>query len=151
MKKIELKITTKQKKKSIKDSKKITHNLHKMTQRKRRLLQDSVSANNVDEYLDKNVKIKLRPWRNEFIDNCIFKFFLLNRRNKKRIDKRENAIQVWSRRSTIPSYLIDCFVRIHNGQHFVTKKISPEMIGHKFGQYSFTRKIYRYQKQKKKK
>ena len=119
----------------------------KMTYEKRRILEDS---KNIDEYINKYVKLKPQPWRHQFLDNCILKFFLLNRREKKKFQKRENAIKIWSRRSTIPPYLIDCYVRIHNGRHFVTKKINPEMVGHKFGQFSFTRQIYMYKKKKKK-
>lgn len=48
--------------------------------------------------------------------------------------------KVWSRRSIIlPKFLGNKFY-IYNGKIFIPLKISEEMIGHKFGEFSSTRK-----------
>lgn len=68
----------------------------------------------------------------------------------KTLDKNPNNIIIWSRRSTILPQFLDKTVLIYNGKLFVKQKITIEMIGHKFGEFSFTRKIYQYKKKKKK-
>lgn len=57
---------------------------------------------------------------------------------------------IWSRRSIILPEFLDKTVLIYNGKQFVKQKINSSMIGHKFGEFSFTRKIYQYKKKKKK-
>ena len=48
--------------------------------------------------------------------------------------------KIWSRRSVIlPNYLNKEFL-IHNGKIFIPLTVSEEMIGHKFGEFSTTRK-----------
>jgi ribosomal protein S19 len=42
------------------------------------------------------------------------------------------------------------FVKIHNGLLFVTRRITKTMIGHKFGEFSSTRKPLVYKKKGKK-
>ncbi len=55
--------------------------------------------------------------------------------------KIKNTItKVWSRRSVIlPSYLNKEFL-VYNGKVFISLRVSEEMIGHKFGEFSTTRK-----------
>ena len=85
----------------------------------------------------------------KFIDNCILKLGYLKKK-KRKLYKKDKAMKVWSRRSTIEPYFVNCWVKIHNGNDFVLKKITKEMIGYKFGQFSFTRSKYVYKKKKKK-
>lgn len=48
--------------------------------------------------------------------------------------------KVWSRRSVVlPCYLHKNFL-VYNGKVFIPLTISEEMIGHKFGEFSTTRK-----------
>jgi small subunit ribosomal protein S19 len=63
---------------------------------------------------------------------------------------KEFKNKIWSRRSVIlPKFLGKSFL-IYNGQHYIPLKISEEMIGHKFGEFSSTRKKpYHKKKQKK--
>lgn len=68
----------------------------------------------------------------------------------KSLNKNTANIVIWSRRSTILPQFLDKTVLIYNGKLFVKQKITVEMIGHKFGEFSFTRKIYQYKKKKKK-
>ena len=49
-------------------------------------------------------------------------------------------IKIWSRRSIIlPEFLSQQF-EIHNGKDFISLQVNEEMIGHKFGEFSSTRK-----------
>ena len=57
---------------------------------------------------------------------------------------------IQSRRSTIPLSMGGAFVKIHNGLLFVTRRITKTMIGHKFGEFSSTRKPLVYKKKGKK-
>jgi len=41
-------------------------------------------------------------------------------------------------------------LRIYNGKTFITVKVIDEMIGHKLGEFVFTRKQFSYKKKKKK-
>ena len=64
----------------------------------------------------------------------------------KKIDKLKNnptkkPIKTWSRNSTIiPDFVGHSFM-IHNGKSFIPITISEEMVGHKLGEFSPTRKF----------
>lgn len=49
-------------------------------------------------------------------------------------------MKIWSRRSTILPEFVGSSVRIYNGKTFVRCKITEGKVGHKFGEFSFTRK-----------
>jgi small subunit ribosomal protein S19 len=59
-------------------------------------------------------------------------------------------ITIQSRRSSIPLSMGGAFVKIHNGLLFVTRRITKTMVGHKFGEFSLTRKPLVYKKKAKK-
>lgn len=58
--------------------------------------------------------------------------------------------KIWSRRSIILPKFLGKKVFIYNGKTFIPLKISSEMIGHKFGEFSSTRKkiIHKIKKNK---
>ena len=64
----------------------------------------------------------------------------------KKIDKLKDKgnskpIKTWSRNSTIiPDFVGHSFL-IHNGKSFIPITISEEMVGHKLGEFSPTRKF----------
>ena len=59
----------------------------------------------------------------------------LNENNKKEV------IKTWSRRSTIfPDFVGHTFA-VHNGKDFISVYITEEMVGHKLGEFSPTRKF----------
>jgi small subunit ribosomal protein S19 len=68
-------------------------------------------------------------------------------------ETKENIIEEWSRRSTILPEFIGKKFAIHNGKGFFSKTIKENMIGHLFGEFSFTktRAIYKSKRNKKKK
>jgi len=63
--------------------------------------------------------------------------------------KKKN-IQIWSRASVIPGFLIGQTVLVYNGKEFKKNLITRDKIGFKFGEFSFTRKYINKQKTSKK-
>ena len=59
----------------------------------------------------------------------------MNRRNEKKV------IRTWSRRSTISPEMVGHTVAVHNGKKFIPVYITENMVGHKFGEFSFTRQF----------
>ena len=59
----------------------------------------------------------------------------LNKENKKTV------IKTWSRRSTIFPDFVGHTIAIHNGKDFIPVYITEEMVGHKLGEFSQTRKF----------
>jgi small subunit ribosomal protein S19 len=57
----------------------------------------------------------------------------LNQRNEKKV------IRSWSRRSTISPEMVGHTIAVHNGKKFIPVYITENMVGHKLGEFSFTR------------
>lgn len=58
--------------------------------------------------------------------------------------KNKHKIKIICRRDMlILSEFIGLRCYVHNGQFFQPIFIKPEMVGHKFGEFSFTRKLYK--------
>ncbi|ATX33400.1 30S ribosomal protein S19 [Candidatus Carsonella ruddii] len=51
----------------------------------------------------------------------------------------KNNIKTWSRNSTIIPDMVDFTIYVHNGKRFIKVYINENMIGHKLGEFSFTR------------
>ncbi|MEK9181289.1 MAG: 30S ribosomal protein S19, partial [Patescibacteria group bacterium] len=54
------------------------------------------------------------------------------------------AIKTWSRDTTIVPEMIGFTFDVHNGRIFISVKIVEEMVGHKLGEFSATRKFIRH-------
>lgn len=66
---------------------------------------------------------------------------------KKLIDKKpgdKSAIKTWSRSATITPEMIGFTFGVHNGKDFISVFISEDMVGHKLGEFSPTRKFLRH-------
>lgn len=59
----------------------------------------------------------------------------MNKENKK------SVIKTWSRRSTIFPDFVGHTLAVHNGKEFIPVYITEEMVGHKLGEFSQTRKF----------
>ena len=71
-----------------------------------------------------------------FIDESLMKKIKkLNETNKKEV------VKTWSRRSTIFPDFIGHTIAVHNGREFIPVYITEEMVGHKLGEFSLTRKF----------
>lgn len=61
------------------------------------------------------------------------KIELLNRRFEKKV------VKTWSRRSTIFPEMVGHTIAVHNGKKFIPVYVTENMVGHKLGEFSFTR------------
>ena len=56
----------------------------------------------------------------------------------------KQSIKTWSRRSTIFPEMVGLTFAVHNGREFIAVLIREEMVGHKLGEFSPTRKFRRH-------
>ena len=68
-------------------------------------------------------------------DRLLKKVQLLNESGKKEV------IKTWSRRSTIYPDFIGHTFAVHNGKEFIPVYVTEDMVGHKLGEFSPTRKF----------
>ncbi len=81
-----------------------------------------------------------------FIDESLMKKVkALNESGKKEV------IKTWSRRSTIYPEFIGHTFAVHNGKEFIPVYVTEDMVGHKLGEFSQTRKFGGHGDDKKKK
>ena len=57
----------------------------------------------------------------------------MNQRNEKKV------LRTWSRRSTITPEMVGHTLAVHNGKKFIPVYVTENMVGHKLGEFSFTR------------
>ena len=75
-------------------------------------------------------------WKGPFVHPS-----LLKQVDKLKDKPKKTPIKTWSRNSTIiPEFVGHSFL-IHNGRTFIPITISEEMVGHKLGEFSPTRKF----------
>ena len=75
-------------------------------------------------------------WKGPFVHPS-----LLKKVDKQKDQPKRSPIKTWSRNSTIiPEFVGHSFL-IHNGRTFIPITISEEMVGHKLGEFSPTRKF----------
>jgi small subunit ribosomal protein S19 len=54
---------------------------------------------------------------------------------------KKSVIKTWSRRSTITPDLVGHTFAVHNGNKFIPVYVTENMVGHKLGEFSFTRQF----------
>ena len=59
----------------------------------------------------------------------------MNARNEKKV------LRTWSRRSTVVPEMVGHTIAVHNGKKFIPVYITENMVGHKLGEFSFTRQF----------
>ncbi len=75
-------------------------------------------------------------WKGPFVHPS-----LLKKIDKLKDQSKKAPIKTWSRNSTvIPEFVGHSFL-IHNGKNFIPITVSEEMVGHKLGEFSPTRKF----------
>ena len=71
-----------------------------------------------------------------FVDqHLVLKIEDMNRRNDKKV------LRTWSRRSTVLPEMVGHTIAVHNGKKFIPVYITENMVGHKLGEFSFTRQF----------
>ena len=66
-------------------------------------------------------------------DHLMKKVVDMNEKNEKKV------VRTWSRRSTILPEFIGHTLAVHNGKKFIPVYVTENMVGHKLGEFSFTR------------
>ena len=56
----------------------------------------------------------------------------------------KEIIKTWSRDSTITPEMVGFTFGVHNGRNFVEVFVTEDMVGHKLGEFSLTRKFVRH-------
>ena len=56
----------------------------------------------------------------------------------------KDIIKTWSRRSQITPEMIGFTFGVHNGRDFIPVSITEEMVGHRLGEFSQTRKFVKH-------
>jgi small subunit ribosomal protein S19 len=74
-----------------------------------------------------------------YVDQKLFKKVM---KMVERGDKK--IIKTWSRRSDIPPEFVGFTFAVHNGKDFIPVYITEQMVGHKLGEFSFTRKFKKH-------
>ena len=73
--------------------------------------------------------------------------YVYDRLIKKIQDKKpgdKSPIKTWARRSTISPEMIGFTFAVHNGKDFISVFVGEEMVGHRLGEFSPTRKFTRH-------
>lgn len=53
----------------------------------------------------------------------------------------KKAVKTWARRSDIHPVFVGFTFSVHNGKQFLPVYVTEEMVGHKLGEFSMTRKF----------
>jgi small subunit ribosomal protein S19 len=71
-----------------------------------------------------------------FVDDYLLKRVeAMNSRNEKKV------LRTWSRRSTVVPEMVGHTIAVHNGKKFIPVYVTENMVGHKLGEFSFTRQF----------
>ena len=69
----------------------------------------------------------------EVSEKLLKKIRALDRTGEKRV------VQTWARNSVIPPEFVGHTIAVHNGHKFIPVYITENMVGHKLGEFAFTR------------
>jgi small subunit ribosomal protein S19 len=81
-------------------------------------------------------------WKGKFINPKLLREFFLLSRNKDYTKIKKNfKILIWSRDSIILPFFLGFHVSVHNGKRFFSFVVDEYMIGHRFGEFAYTKKM----------
>jgi small subunit ribosomal protein S19 len=69
---------------------------------------------------------------------------LLKKINGFRPEEKKEPIKTWARRSQISPEMVGFTFGVHNGRDHIAVFVSEEMVGHRLGEFSPTRKFVRH-------
>ncbi len=77
------------------------------------------------------------PRTGDYVDKKLLeKIKKMNEKGEKRV------IKVWCRRSSITEEMIGHTIAVHNGKTHIPVYITPDMVGHKLGEFAITRTFH---------
>lgn len=71
----------------------------------------------------------------------VWKGPFITRKLVQKINTNSKRLRTWSRSSTILPDMLGISIEVYNGKKFISVKVSEDMVGHKLGEFSSTRKI----------
>lgn len=86
-------------------------------------------------------------WKGPFVDHSLIKHIQKNS-NLKESSNQNKRLKIWSRRSIIIPEFVGYHFDIYNGHKTIRLFVTEDMIGHKFGEFSSTRKKCEHKKKK---
>ena len=60
---------------------------------------------------------------------------------KAKVEGNNKPIKTWARSSSITPNMVGMVFEVHNGKDFISVYVSENMVGHKLGEFSPTRKF----------
>lgn len=66
---------------------------------------------------------------------------LMKKVQKAKDEKNTKPIKTWARASTITPQMVGLTFAVHNGKNFIDVYVEENMVGHKLGEFSPTRKF----------
>ncbi|MEK7084241.1 MAG: 30S ribosomal protein S19 [Patescibacteria group bacterium] len=69
---------------------------------------------------------------------------LLEKIQKAKQTGDRKPIKTWARSSTITPEMVGMYFEVHNGKNFITVFVDENMVGHKLGEFSPTRKFVKH-------
>jgi len=82
-------------------------------------------------------------WKGPFVASSLIKSL---KKDSAKGKKKKTQIKTYSRASLIMPNFIDKTIQVYNGKKFISVKITPDMIGHKLGEFAPTRARYTFKK-----
>ena len=76
--------------------------------------------------------------------------YLLKKIDAMNADNKKDVIKTWSRRSTIFPSFVGHTIAVYDGRKHVPVYVTEDMVGHKLGEFSLTRKCGGHGENKKK-
>ena len=73
------------------------------------------------------------------MSRSVWKGLFCSLKINKRLLGEKKRIEIWSRQSSIPGFLLNKTVFVHNGKTFKKILINREKLGFKFGEFAFTK------------
>jgi small subunit ribosomal protein S19 len=88
-----------------------------------------------------------RKTKNEIMTRSLKKGPFVDEKLMKKVLNRkptEGIIKTWARRSQIPPEFVGYTFGVHNGRQFLDVLVTDEMVGHRLGEFSLTKKFGRH-------
>ena len=83
-------------------------------------------------------------WKGPFVEG-----YVLKKAEKVRESGKNEVIKIWSRKSTILPQFVGLTFGVYNGKKHIPVFIQEGMVGHKLGEFVFTRTFRSHEKGKK--
>lgn len=81
-------------------------------------------------------------WKSYYINPSLYYQIQEIKKINKFIGEHELLnFEIWSRNSVILPQFRGLLLQVHNGQKFISLKIDSKLSGHKFGEFSLTKKV----------